>query len=288
MINMRTLSTLLFFVIISVNSFAQSVKYSIDAGSNYSYFSLLLPDKINSEKVYSSIIIEYEWIDYLDIYDQLIQINKIKSYGGVGFYFNNNFTFNINKHLSFKTGIGFSKNIFNYDLNFSTIDLFDTKIKDSSKFINPFFTTGEVFSELLIFSDTLNQHKNINSNYSVFNLNIPLLLQIKKIKDKLLFSAGVSFSIILSATKTTEINSIKIEKYNLTSDFEQISINFHSNIEYQLYKNVFISLSYIRGVTDIKNRQGIVMPWKYKYSGFVETNFKTFRNSFNLGFTYKF
>lgn len=289
---MKKIILFLVLIFLSISFFAQKIQYSVSAGSNYSFFSLSIPKNLNNENVYSNINVfyypkDFYGSDYTKTYSQLIQIKQISSRGRLGFYLNNNFTFPINNYLSFKTGLGFRKKNINYNVRFLSINNYDETIKDSSKFINPFFVQERAYFIENVFSDTLHQTQNMKLQYSIYELNTPLLLQVKLFKENLLISSGVSFSIILTSNNKPEINSIKIEKYNSKADFEQLSINFYSNIEYRIYKNIFASLSFAKSLTNIKNKPDVIIPNSFYYN-FKPTKINTYKSSINLGFTYKF
>jgi len=278
----------LLFLFFSKSVFGQNFNYSVSAGTNYNYFTFDFPSEINSKHTYSTInlkVIDY-W-EYEHLYTSLIQIKQIRSSGKLGFNINGNISFPIGNKLVFNTGIGLSNSKINYAIDFSIIDLFETKIKDNEIFLSPFFNSNMVFMDTLLFSNYPDSLKTINTEYSISKINIPLLFQIKLLKEKLFISSGVSFSIIGRKAKTYNINSIEFSA-NSDFDFEQTYINFHSKIEYQLYKNIYISLSFIKGITSIKRMQEIVVPKRYYYFVFDKRYTKVFSNSLNFGFTYKF
>ena len=243
---MKTLISLVIFLLISANSYSQIVKYSIEAGGNYSFIP---------KKSYETINIQPSTIPFNDGYIVLILPleKETESQGKLGFVLNNNFTFPINKHISFKTGLGFSINKLN--------------LKISSKYYIPYYYGEDSICHPLIINDTtlnmnsywLKGESSYSVDYDMFILKIPLLIQSSLFNERLLFTSGVSMSIMAHVKRKYNSN---INLY--TSPFlKDIFLNINFGLEYKVFKNIYFGVYYERSISDIRSYKPFIDPEIY-------------------------
>lgn len=267
---MKTISTLIIFLLISLNLFSQKIEYSIEAGGNYN-----------------------------------ISTNYINnSTGKLGFHLSNKFTFPLNKHFSLKTGLGLDQ--LNSNLNHRTAGMvyfsgtnMTTFYNDRQPFIIPnsvivvYDENGEVIgyeenlNPLILNPDTTNYNYPISSNYNLFLLNIPLQIQINFFKNRLLLTTGFSASTIIYAKNTMKfINGESIE-YNANDDFRNVFFNLNIGLDFKIFKNIYAGIYYERSSNIVKSKNQFIDP-EATYFGYGTNLSKTNLNNISINLSYKF
>ncbi len=246
---MKTLSTLFFLVMLTVNIFGQNIKYSISAGSNYSFFS-----KFNKNSFIEPELTEYGYSSWPS---SLIG-ESIRSKGGFGFFVDNDFAFPINSRLAFKTGFGLRMN--NIDIDNNSINV------DSAFLINPDWNSvGTIVYPSI----------STKNNYNIITITFPIEMQVNFIKGKLLMSSGIIISRLINSRKTSYTGIGTTHKYNADNEFEKIFFNVNLGIEYKVFKNFFAGISYDLSVSEI-----------IKYSNNTINYNKLHINNFSLSLSY--
>ena len=238
----------------SVNLYSQKITYSIEAGANYSFFTNSEHKTQDQEThtIYTSSG-GYYTITAVDLNSSE---KKISSKGKTGFFINNNFSFPVNKFIRFKTGFGLSLN--NADLT--------TKVKDLN------YTTFSFY-----------EYEN-KATYNIFQIKIPLQLQLSFFNEKLLLSNGISISAIINAKNTFETNATNSYTYIADNDFENIFVNFNSGFEYNIFKKVYIGVQYEYSATKLMTENT-----SYQTQSFYMLNYnKIHLNNISLNLSYKF
>jgi len=252
---------LLFF---SFSIFAQKAEYMISAGANYNFFTI------------SSYNTEYQQniptnSGYTSVTTSTYKL-EINSTGASGFFVKNDFSFPVNKVISFNTGFGISLN--NSDLTIKSKSTYNsngyTFLDSSYIFV---LDTGTVFNY---------NYEYINSSdYNIFLLNIPIQLQIKLFKEKLNLVGGLSISALMQAKKTYSINDGK-NTIIATNDFENIFFNVNFGFSYNLFDNIYAGIKYDYSVTDVfRNSDSQSYSYNKNYS-------KPHLNNISLILSYKF
>jgi len=268
------------FLIISLNLFSQNADYFIELGGNYNFFSVSSFHSTKQEEIlpqttgYSTITYTFE--------------KKHSSKGKTGFFINNNFSFPVNKLLSFKTGFGFSLN--NIDLkttigsswnNESTNTFF---IDDTSNIV-VFQDSNTIFTPINYQSD----FKNI-ANYNLFLIRIPMQLQFQLFNQKLLLSGGLSISALMQAQNTPETNAINKYTYVVNNDFENIFFNMNFEINYNIFNNIYVGARYEYSVTNVMkiSTDSFSQTQSFTISENLRTYNKIHLNDISCNLSYKF
>ena len=256
---MKNFITLILLSITTI-SFGQTVDYSIDAGTNYNFFTLTS----------------------LGSYDpEAVVLKEVKSSGKIGLYINNNFMLPVNKHLSFKTGFGISIINADYQLileqsrNNSNVNILDSTwnvVIDTSSVIFPYVTQNLYTTE---------------NEYNFIMIKLPMQLQFNFFKQKLFFQGGISIAAIVQAKTSVGTSSGKFT-YRVGSIFEKVFFNMNFGIEYKLYKNLYAGILYEYSLTNIFRNSNVSYNPPYQIQQYTYDTYKIHLNSFALNLSYKF
>ncbi len=163
---------------------------------------------------------------------------EVSSKGKTGFFLNNNFSFPLNKFIAFKTGLGFSLN--NTDLTTTTKP--------------QMFQNGSGFPIFF---------------FNIYQIRIPLQLQLSFFNEKLLIASGISTSVLIHAENTPENNGTNtytvivdnngfentpesnIITYNTNNEFKNTFMNINFGVEYNIFNNVYAGVQYEYSATDL-------------------------------------
>jgi len=218
---MKSIQVIIILVLFSINLSAQTVSYSVDAGTNYSFFSLSKFQSLDNSTVNSS--------------------------GKFGFHFSNNFTFTVNEYLAIKTGLGFSS--INSDYRFIR-GVSDTQIS--------LFPSGSGNNQIVLYDDYdffTNPVKVIgNPYYQIYQLNTPMQIRLALFKEKLLLFSGVSMSTIIQAKLSYDTEPGK-RSYKAEDDLDIVYFNANFGVEYNLLKKLYAGIFYEYNLTNIVNER---------------------------------
>ncbi len=247
---------LLFFLLSTISSFSQKLHYSISAGTNYSFFThnssepqVNYPLSATSGFSFTSNRLEPEF----------------KSKGKVGFYLNANLSIPIREKFWIVSGFGFSL------------------MKDEYEVIYPDFNNS-ILLDYIIENDAFAEQIELDKKYinKIYVFNIPLLLQVDLLKQRLNIIAGVEMNMLIQAKERNKTRS-KGDNENVNDSFDSRFLSMKFGLKYRLIESVFLEAGFTRSFESITKKSNNYPTYKGSILSDVNTNI----NSFSLGLSFQ-
>jgi len=257
----KVILPLIILVLFSINLSAQKVRYSADAGTNYSFFTL--------SKFQSS------------------DKSTVNSSGKFGFYFRNNFTFSISEYLAIKTGLGFNSINADYQKvrKISGNQLIIIPNNGDTQPVYNGNTRPVLYEDIggivdgnhyMDITNSTNPNGLIgNPYYQVYQLSTPVQIRLAMLEQKLFLFTGASMSTIIQAKRSYKLESGK-KSYKVDDEFNRVYFNTNLGVEYNLLKNLYAGIFYEYSLTNILNER------------FMYDSSRIHLHSFSLNLSYKF
>jgi len=252
---------LILTVVLSCEAFSQKVRFSFDAGINFSSFAI--PNNVVKTQSAEVLVNSTEGYTVVNSISEKIFSQK----GSSGFLISGNVAYPVNNYLSLIAGVGIT--VHNTKLKIK-IKTFLPEV-DNSQFYYVLVSSSGIseFTSLTVGSDNSIGDLRYSQYYTFVLVDSPVRIQTRLFAERLLVSAGVTFSRIILAERTVSSKSSfspNTEKVN--DNFEKFIFQPSAGIKFKVLPKFYLGADYSYNATNlflsgtdeenIKLRSGVV------------------------------
>ncbi|MFC2152314.1 outer membrane beta-barrel protein [Bacteroidota bacterium] len=247
------------FILLSIFTYSQDIKYSIKLNYNYPFIS----DVVEEEPTvyYSPSAAGFVYIND----GTVVETYKSKSGGKLS----GNINYAINSRLSIEGGLQLNLIRYQQDTYIKTIDYYEVITEAFDTILVSFFPDITTDSQ----SQRSSEYDKLGNTTALYTA-IPIKIGYSFLKNKLMCKMGVIPSFLSYAETYEFANYNQIEKNTSADGFKNLVWNVSLEFEYLVYKNIGIDLNYSRSLNSIYDKDASIGVPKY--------------NIFSVGISYNF